>query len=69
MGLLVRSPMSDWQALRTPKPEMPPFLKDKFRALLGALPKEWRPYFELRFVRVCGPESKRRFAGQLIGKY
>jgi len=45
-GLLVRSPMSHWQALRTPKPEMRPFSKDEFRALLGALPKEWSPYFE-----------------------
>ena len=46
MGLLVRSPMSNWQPLRTPKPEMRPFSKDEFRALLGAVPKEWSPYFE-----------------------
>jgi integrase len=46
MGVLVRSPMSSWQALRTPKPEMRPFTKDEFRALLGALPQEWQAYFE-----------------------
>ena len=45
-GLLARSPMSRWVPLRTPKPEMRPFSKEEFKALINALPFEWRPYFE-----------------------
>ena len=45
-GVLLRSPMIRWQPLRTPKPEMRPFTTDEFWSLLGALPLEWRPYFE-----------------------
>ena len=45
-GLLLRSPMAGWRPLRTPKPEMRPFIRDEFRSLLDALPMEWHPYFE-----------------------
>jgi integrase len=45
-GILIRSPMVGWLPLRTPKPEMRPFSKEEFKALLDALPMEWQPYFE-----------------------
>jgi integrase len=45
-GELSRSPMVTWNPLRTPKPEMRPFSREDFKALLDALPTEWRPYFE-----------------------
>jgi hypothetical protein len=44
--LLLRSPMAGWRPLRTPKPGMRPFTTDEFRRLIGALPTEWRPYFQ-----------------------
>lgn len=44
-GLLLRSPMANWQPIRTSKPEMRPFTKEEFLALLQALLEQWRSYF------------------------
>jgi integrase len=54
-GLLTCSPMAVWLPLRTPKPEMRPFSKDEFKAVLDALPLTWKAYFELAVLTGLRP--------------